>query len=75
MEKQSLNCPDNGTPKAVFYVQDKSIGHKEEQMLGQFEIRYVMGHVEVFDANGCFCFSADNMAEAVEELREEGLAA
>lgn len=40
-----------------------------------FEIRYVMGHIEVYDARGGFCFSADNMAEAVEELREEGLAA
>lgn len=40
-----------------------------------FEIRYVMGHIEVYDACGGFCFSADNMAEAVEELREEGLAA
>ena len=40
----------------------------------RFELRYVMGHVEVYDG-GVFCFSADNMAEAMEELREEGLAA
>ena len=44
-------------------------------MMGQFEIRYVMGHVEVFDANGCFFFFFYNMTEAAEELREEGLAA
>ena len=40
-----------------------------------FDLRYVMGHVEVYDAAGRFCFSADNMAEAMAELREERSAA
>jgi len=39
-------------------------------MTQQFEIRYVRGHVEVFDAAGRFCFSADTEGEAREELRE-----
>ena len=43
--------------------------------MDRFEFRYVMGHVEVFDLNGGFCFSADSMAEAMDELREEMQAA
>ena len=31
-------------------------------------IRYVRGHVQVFDGCGNFLFSADNEAEAWEEL-------
>ena len=37
----------------------------------RFELRYVMGHIEVYDKNGRFCFSADHVSEAMEELREE----
>ena len=29
--------------------------------MDRFEFRYVMGHVEVYDLNGGFCFSADSM--------------
>jgi len=39
-------------------------------MTEQFEMRYVRGHVEVFDASGRFCFSADTEAEAREEMRD-----
>ncbi len=35
-----------------------------------FRIEYVLGHIEVFDRSGSFCFSADTMAEVMEELRE-----
>ena len=35
----------------------------------RFELRYVMGHIEVYDKNGRFFFSA------MEELREEFSAA
>lgn len=35
-----------------------------------FNIRYVLGHVEVFDRSGAFCFSADTVAEAMDELRD-----
>ena len=48
---------------------------KETIRMDRFEFRYVMGHVEVFDLNGGFCFSADSMAEAMDELREEMQAA
>lgn len=33
-------------------------------MTEQFELRYVRGHVEVYDKSGRFCFSADTMGEA-----------
>ena len=39
-------------------------------MAKKFELRYVKGHVEVYDAYGRFCFSADTRSEAEEELRE-----
>ncbi len=44
-------------------------------MTERFELRYVRGHVEVYDAAGRFCFSADSMSEAQGELREMSKAA
>lgn len=35
----------------------------------EFEIRFVRGHVEVYDPFGRFLFSADNEREARDELR------
>lgn len=35
-----------------------------------YSIRYVQGHVQVYDRNGKFLFSADNEREAREELEE-----
>lgn len=35
-----------------------------------FTIRYVRGHVQVYDSNGKFLFSADTEREAREELME-----
>ena len=35
-----------------------------------FSIRYIKGHVHVYDQLGKFLFSADNEREAREELRE-----
>ena len=35
-----------------------------------YSIRYVRGHVQVYDRNGIFLFSADNEREAREELKE-----
>lgn len=34
----------------------------------EFEIRFIRGHVEVFDRSGRFLFSADTEREAMEEL-------
>ena len=46
----------------------------EDTVMERFDMRYVRGHVEVFDWRGEFCFSADSMAEAMEELREQSAA-
>ncbi len=44
-------------------------------MKDSFELRYVGGHVEVYDGWGEFCFSADTRSEAEEELRDMAQAA
>ena len=36
----------------------------------EIRMRYVGGHVEVYDARGAFLFSADNEAEAERMLEE-----
>ena len=38
--------------------------------MAMYSIKYVRGHVQVFDRNGRFLFSADSEREAREELRE-----
>lgn len=37
----------------------------------QVKVRYVRGHVEVYDQFGAFLFSADSIGEALEELEED----
>lgn len=41
-------------------------------MSENYEIRWVHGHIEVYDAAGNFCFSADTESEAREELKMAG---
>ena len=36
----------------------------------EYNMVWVRGHVEVYNGEGQFCFSADNEREAREELRE-----
>ena len=35
-----------------------------------YSMRYVHGHIQVYDRDGKFLFSADNEREAREELRD-----
>ncbi len=35
-----------------------------------YKIKQVSGHVEVYDGDGNFLFSADTQAEALNEIRE-----
>ena len=35
-----------------------------------FTMRYIQGHVQVYDRDGAFLFSADNEREAREELED-----
>ena len=39
-------------------------------VMSMIQIRYVHGHIQVYDANGKFLFSADSEREAREELME-----
>ena len=41
---------------------------QKERLMAMYKIRYVHGHIQVYDANGKFLFSADNEREAREEL-------
>jgi len=41
---------------------------KQKELMAMYSIRYVRGHVQVYDRNGVFLFSADNEREAREEL-------
>lgn len=41
-----------------------------ERLMAMFSMRYVYGHVMVYDRNGKFLFSADTEGEAREELEE-----
>lgn len=36
-----------------------------------YSIRYICGHVQVYDRQGRFLFSADSEQEAREELKDE----
>lgn len=38
--------------------------------MAMYKLRYVGGHVQVYDRNGRFLFSADTEREAREELEE-----
>lgn len=39
--------------------------------MGMYSIRYVHGHVQVYDQKGNFLFSADNEREAREEMEHD----
>lgn len=39
-----------------------------ERLMAMYSMRYVQGHVQVYDYRGNFLFSADNEREAREEI-------
>ncbi len=41
-----------------------------ERWMAMYSIRYVRGHIQVYDRKGNFLFSADSEREVREELRE-----
>lgn len=43
---------------------------KHRDVLCMYRICYIRGHVEVFDADGRFLFSADTVGEAREMLED-----
>ena len=48
----------------------KLLSNKQKGRMIMFTIRYVQGHVQVYDNKGTFLFSADTEKEAREELVE-----
>ena len=56
--------PDYSTLLLINCVQ-----FKKGEITMSCSIEYVNGHIEVYDENGIFLFSADNKQEALEELR------
>ena len=43
---------------------------KQERLMTMYSMRYVQGHVQVYDKTGKFLFSADTEREAREELED-----
>ena len=41
---------------------------RKERLMTMYQMRYVRGHVQVYDMRGNFLFSADTEREAREEL-------
>ena len=47
-----------------------AIAIKRKGAVAMYSMRYVQGHVQVYDLRGRFLFSADTEAEAREELEK-----
>ena len=43
---------------------------QRERLMTMYSMRYVHGHIQVYDFRGNFLFSADSEREAREELRD-----
>ena len=46
------------------------INKTQKDVDDMYTMRYVLGHIQVYDYRGRFLFSADNEREASEELEE-----
>jgi len=68
--KYLLDCTDYGTVQEVYWFQEEQRGAGTMQTV---EITRVKGHVEVYDQNGRFLFSADTEQEARDDLRAWGV--
>lgn len=47
-----------------------TVAIQTERVMAMFTMQNVYGHIQVYDYNGKFLFSADNEQEAREELKE-----
>ena len=61
-------------PMAVNKTNSPSGMRKGAEVMKDYDIVWVRGHVEVYDWAGRFCFSADNEREALAELELDGVA-
>lgn len=46
------------------------ITKQNERLMAMYQMRYVGGHVQVYDVSGKFLFSADTEREAREEMED-----
>lgn len=46
------------------------ITKQSERLMAMYQMRYVGGHVQVYDVSGKFLFSADTEREAREEMED-----
>ncbi len=46
------------------------VRNQKERLMAMYQIKYVRGHIQVYDNRGNFLFSADSEREAREELME-----
>ena len=44
--------------------------NQNERLMAMYQMKYVRGHIQVYDNRGNFLFSADNEREAREELMD-----
>ena len=44
--------------------------NQKERLMAMYQMKYVRGHIQVYDNRGNFLFSADSEREAREELME-----
>lgn len=56
--------------KLLYIFLRRILPSRNERLMAMFSMRYIQGHVMVYDKNGKFLFSADNEKEAREELEE-----
>ena len=47
-----------------------TVTNERKRVTAMYSMRYVMGHIQVYDQKGNFLFSADNEREAREEMEE-----
>lgn len=58
------------TERNVVYSHKQEMTPPKERLMTMYSMRYVHGHIQVYDANGRFLFSADNEREAREEWED-----
>lgn len=65
----SSNCGNFLIKSVLLYFSfDILYTSKERRIAMDYSMEYVNGHIEVYDENGEFLFSADNKQEALSEL-------
>lgn len=68
---KNVRKPDTGNKSEILDALCARIQPEtRERVTAMYSMRYVCGHIQVYDNRGNFLFSADSEREAREELRE-----